>query len=282
MRHNLALICFFALAACSDYDLHTQKDPELPADPLDTADPIDPDSPVAVCDVTPNPVTPPFETATWLGEESYDPQGATLTEYKWALSSQPAGSSATMAGGNQANRAGFAADLAGEYVATLTVTTMDGRVSEPCEVTLESIPAEDLWIEMYWTESGDDMDLHLLRPGGALESDNDCYFANCTTTWGGGLDWGVGGDPNDDPSLDLDDIYNTGPENINIADPENGKFMVYVHDYPGSSYNPANTVTVNIYMGGTLEFTDTRAIAGEDSYNKIAEINWTAGTITGF
>ncbi len=290
-------------SACSDYDLVPHgDDPDKPNEdtaPLDTWVPRDTDTPaprdtsppedlipVAVCSVTPSPVAPPFESATWDGSASFDPSGGVLVHYDWVLTEQPAGSSVSMPAGD-AIRGGFIPDLAGTYVGRLVVTNDSGVDSEPCYANLESVPVENLWIEMYWEHDGDDMDLHLLAPGGSLTTNTDCYYSNCIDRR---LNWGDPAKTEDDPSLDLDDIPGTGPENINIQEPENGTYTVYVHDflysnsYDGSlnNYQPANQVTVNIYLDGSLEWTDTKGISGEESYTRFAEIDWANGTVTGF
>jgi hypothetical protein len=245
---------------------------------VDTGDSADTDpplsQPVAVCSVDPSEVLAIHESADWIGNSSYDPDGS-ITDYSWTLYSAPAGATSTMPGGT-ANRRGFTPDVAGEYIGELVVTDDDGLVSEPCYATLEATAGDGLWVETFWTNSGDDMDLHLLDDSGTLTTNSDCYFANCT--WGG-LNWGSAGVA-DDPILDLDDIPGTGPENINIDSPARGTYTVYVHDYPGSSYIGRNDVTVNVYFAGRLVWTDTRNINSEGCYEPFVEVNVPGGSTT--
>ena len=286
------LLIAICASCASDYKVHSATDDndgfvdeetevDTASPPVDTGEgaPIDPDAPVAVCTVSPDKVRPITQDATWVGRDSYDPNELPIT-YNWTLVHRPVGSAAVMPSGSGADRSGFTTDLAGEYVGRLVVTNSEGIDSDPCEVSLDSEPAEALWVEMFWENSGDDMDLHLLAPGGVLETDTDCYYGNCTPgSWTGGLDWGTIGDTSDDPTLDLDDISLTGPENINIEAPEDRTYTVIVHDYPGSVFEPANAVTINIYLNGSLEWTDTRMISGEDSYTEFASIDVAAGEI---
>ena len=249
---------------------------ETPIDSGDSGETGTPLSqPVAVCSAAPPSVEAIHESTTWVGDTSYDPDG-TIVSYSWTLVSSPAGATATMPPGT-ANRRNFTPDVAGDYVAELVVTDDDGIISEPCTATLTATAGEGLWIEMFWENSGDDMDLHLVNGSGALMSNQDCYYANCT--WAS-LDWGARGNPDDDPILDLDDIPGVGPENINIAVPSRGTYTVYVHDYPGSAYIGRNNVTVNVYEGGFLAWTDTRNINSENCYEPFVEISIPGGATT--
>ena len=144
----LALFVFFAFS-CSDYKLNGIDAPVSGADlpELDTSYPEDlpltdtgpkeheePElsQPVAVCSVTPEIISPPFEQATWIGSDSYDPSGEEITQYNWVLVSEPEGSEVIMPVG-AANRGPFIPVLAGEYIANLTVVNESGLTSDPCE-----------------------------------------------------------------------------------------------------------------------------------------------------
>jgi hypothetical protein len=256
-----------------DHDTGLATEPDAP-DAIDTDTPMD--RPEAICGVSPAVVRPVHDTALWKGSGS-DPNGYAIIDYDWALVSAPAGSSVGLYDSGRDDVV-FQADLAGVYTAQLVVTNEVGVESLPCEVDLEAIPGQALWIEMFWALSGDDMDLHLVAPGGTLGSDSDCYWDNCVPEMGG-LDWGIAGDLRDDVFLDLDDIDEKGPENINIEDPMDGLYSVVVHDWTESVQDAPNRVTVNVYLDGDRVWSDTRTITGEDSVTEFAVIDVTNGTV---
>jgi hypothetical protein len=173
-------------------------------------------------------------------------------------------------------------DLAGTYTAELTVTNTDNQQSS-CTQNIEAVPYENFRVELFWAVP-DDMDLHLLSPqaspgNGPHSAPYDCHYGNMQP------DWGVPVYPLDNPSLDLDDIDDLGPENINIVNPAvgsySGSYQVFVHDYPDTvEFYPANDVTVRIYLNGTLTKTYQFAISGEGSDYYVAKIDWPSGQIT--
>jgi len=235
------------------------------------------ENPVAICEVTPVEPYALYDEVTFIGSNSYSPSGGEIVGWEWALINKPDGSAVGMPSGG-ADRTGLVPDMVGEYTAQLVVTNDSGESSDPCLVTFSAIPSQNLWVEMYWEKPQDDMDLHLLAPGGALTTNDDCYYLNCV---GRGLDWGVGGSE-DNPSLDIDDIPGTGPENINIEEPEDDVYTVYVHDYQGSTPDvyESNNVTVNIYLSGELVWTGVKAISGDNDYVPFAVIDVPSQSVT--
>jgi hypothetical protein len=187
-------------------------------------------------------------SAAGSSSDSWSPSELT---YEWNLDGRPSGSTASLGGSGMT--ASMTLDLAGDYTVSILVQDPEGQMGEECTVTVRAIPAQDLWVEMFWTSDEEDMDLHLVVAGGAMESDNDCYYSNCTGCPGewGCPNWGSSGSM-DDPALDLDDISGTGPENINISSPAASTYTVYVHDYPGSEFFGRNPTTVRVYLEGSL------------------------------
>ncbi len=271
-------LALLPLTACPqiDYEIIPQWMPSplerLGCDPADSIGALPEDRPVAVCSASNVEMNPIFDETNFMGQESYDPNGNPIVDYQWTLVETPTGSTAPIGEGVQ-NRYGFSPDMAGNYIAQLIVTNDQCVMSDPCEVSIRAVPAEDLWIEMHWEKPGDDMDLHLVEGPAAVESDGDCYYGNCVES-DYGPDFGDGNFDGDDPHLDLDDIDGTGPENINVYAPASGIYKVIVHDYPGSVRQGDNDVTVKIHLAGELVFEETRTISGEDKYVPFAEIEW--------
>gem|GEM_PF-1751894 len=256
-------------------------------------------NPQAICTANPPTTTPPFGVTTFDGSGSTD--DGNIVSYEWTLIDYPVGSAELLVTPNSSTTE-LVTDLAGTYTAELIVTDNDGLTGS-CQVSVESIPEDDLRVEMFWTEAGDDMDLHLLPPGYwdqhgcniyssySLRSEV-CYFSNCRAGSNNlnNVDWTITRDSvnnvgyDDDPYLDLEDVSGVGPENINIEAPEvtSNEYVVVVHDYSGTG-DPtiSNSVTVNVYLDGVLVDTATKGISGEDTYQTFFAIDYAAGTVTG-
>jgi hypothetical protein len=164
------------------------------------------------------------------------------------------------------------------YVGQLEVRTTDPRtpvVTVPLTATTEPPPvtATDISLTMTWGSTPADIDLHLIAPGGTLfDAPLDNCFCNPNP------DWGVVGQPQDDPFLDRDDVVGPGPENINLTQAASGDYTVVVHSFVDT--NPSNDVTVVVNLGGTRVATVTRAITNNQRWT-VGTIRWNAVTRTG-
>ena len=265
MRTSFACIAGAAAilaAACNDSQLTTA--------------PPAPDQPVAVITSAASGYGT-LENATLDGSGSYDPDNSAsdaIVEYRWALTTAPAGSSSALVGASSS--VNLFVDVAGTYTITLVVVDQDGLESDPAEFTLEGIPFDDIHVELSWDIDVSDVDLHLVAEGGSLFHQTlDCYFGNCMT----GLEWGVAG-PAGNPTLDLDDVQGYGPENVNIEAPTDGTtYKVSVHYWSDDGLG-STTATIRIYLSGQLQFEAAQSLNATGRTWDVATIAWPSGTVT--
>jgi hypothetical protein len=168
--------------------------------------------------------------------------------YSWQLTSQPAGSHATLATPASAN-ATMQVLVSGDYTVQLSVKDASSCIGT-ASVTIHVVPSGDVHIEMTWAESCADLDLHYVQPGSQYCGGNDCFYANKNTSWGA--------------KLDVDDQWGYGPENITQANPADGKYGIWVYYFsssPDGGGGPASGScgtthpTVTVYFKGVLQGT---------------------------
>jgi hypothetical protein len=260
----------------------------------------------------------PLDVIQLDGSRSTDTDGPNgqPVQYEWVVTQRPEGSTSvpverfsnrlSPAEGGPADNAStptavFFVDLAGTYVIELRVTDSEmvsapsaSCPQAPAQVTIIANPNEDIHLQVTWNTPGDpdqtdlegsDVDIHFLHPNG-LDwfrggGTYDCYFANPTP------DWGRANNPDDNPSLDIDDTNGSGPENINLDQPENtdtlgAPYRVGVHYYRSTvgafggadAWGPSD-VRVRIYLGGVIAYDVTRRLQETNDFWEVAAILWT-------
>lgn len=225
----------------------------------------------------------PLDTAVFDGSGSYDPDGGDIVAWDWEMLEVPAGSASAVQLVTE-TQAEFFVDLAGDYRIRLTVTDDEGDTGSTT-FEFHAVPSQSLHVQLTWDTLGDtDIDLHLINTGagGSYQDDAlDCYYSNCKPdSFLGDLDWGVANVVEDNPTLDIDNISSTEPENINIVNPADGSYQVAVHFFSNSADVSTSTWTIRIYLSGELAFEQVRPVAGDGSEGalwRVATIDWAAG-----
>jgi hypothetical protein len=247
---------------------------------------------VALCTVEASGAPPitdlfvlPLATLSCNADSSQDPDG-TITEYIWTVAEAPAGSTTTFVPDNDTETA-FFVDLAGRYSLNLEVVDDRGCVSDPAQVTLVARPDEDIHVQLVWSTpadpdesdigfgAGSDLDLHVLHPNGCWEDSTwDCHFRTREPNWGNPSR------SDDDPSLDIDDTDGSGPENINLDNPESGTaYRVGVHYYNDHGYG-VSYATLRLYIFGELVFEERDKEMYDNEWWVVASVEWPSTEIT--
>jgi hypothetical protein len=158
------------------------------------------------------------------------------------------------------------------------VCSMWSRASPFC-----ATPNVGLRVEVSWDTSGDpdpgdevgsDADLHLLHPDGSGNwlGSYDCYQANATP------DWGTAGDAHD-PYLVREDADGTGPEIIQITDPQSVEYDIGVHLVDDSGFG-ASQATVTVYFDGTPVYQYPNKTIFDGEFWHLGSVEWPTGTVT--
>jgi len=173
----------------------------------------------------------------------------------------------------------FGADIplfCGAQSLILTFEGGSGRSYFNATVTQTDCTVPQFRAQLSWDTPDSDIDLHLIRPGGTVESGDDCYWANCQSTF---LEWGAAG-PAGNPILDVDDVTGYGPENIFLGSgAEVGQYTIVVHNWSGT---PNTRATVKLYFDDVeaARYTSNPLDSPSSLYWEVARVNITTKQIT--
>jgi hypothetical protein len=195
-------------------------------------------------------------------------QGA--SRYEWSLVERPQGSSAALSSLTSPTPTLFL-DLSGRYAVQLVVYDADNTPScSESRVVITASSEGGIRTELVWDVDGSDLDLHLLHPNGRWNNQPlDCYYVNPTP------DWGPAG-PVGNPSLDLDDVNGLGPENLNVAQPEDLEYTLGVHYFDDHGQGTSRA-TVRVYFDQTLAYEYlSKPLTTKDQVWEVAVLDWDA------
>ena len=244
----------------------------------------------------------PLTTLHLSASQSVPVPGSAIDAWEWTLEG-PAGSVTTFWPSASVQSPTLEANVAGTYTFRLTVHQGQLVSATPAEATVTVVPSDTIHVELTWetpndpdptdtgAEAGSDMDLHFTHPLAPARTDNtdldgdgeadpyfdtlyDCYWFNPQPHWGANA-------TADDPSLDRDDTDGAGPEVISLTTPElNAVYRVAVHYWRDHGYGHS-LATVRVRLNGTLAFERTGIELASRDLWCVADINATAGTVTG-
>ncbi len=98
----------------------------------------------------------------------------------------------------------------------------------------------DLRVTLAWDDQGSDMELHLVKAGGRINTPQDCTWYTCV---GAPANWSSV--PESNPRKDVDNVRYFGPENIYLQTAEATAYHVLV-EYWGNGAPSRNDVTVTV------------------------------------
>lgn len=163
----------------------------------------------------------------------------------------------------------------GDQLVKLVWSNPNGTYVIVYHVITSSCVDADIRVTVTWDALGRDWELHLIKPGGRINDPvTDCTWNTCIGT---PPDWGVIGDPTDDPKKDVDNTGAYGPENILLSKPENGRYYVMVEHWGAG--DPASSGEVILNIKGQVTTVSIHGLAPQHVWTA-ATIDWNDGAWT--
>jgi hypothetical protein len=173
------------------------------------------------------------------------------TSADFSVPNPPLGSTSSAVDFDVAFVAKGPAQMLSGTVAIVPAVGMPTDIALTAEVLPPSSSMTAITVTLTWNAPVD-LDLHMTRNGAQPSFDsaggdgNDCYWAKKEA------DWGVVGNPDDDPFLDKDNTNGTAPEQINLLHNVEKRFDVWVH-YTGAVNVVPTTASIALtIMGGSV------------------------------
>ena len=280
-------------------DTHVAPAPDALGEPDTLPTPAPPfEQLVPLAEVAEGLEVPP-QTLLHLSARSLEALPPGFSRWSWAVE-QPPGSASVFLPSDAVPDPTFEANVAGRYVFILTAYDGAGRAApKQAKMVVHAVPTDALHIELLWDTPGDadptnegfngfgesvgsDVDVHFLHPAAVGEGENprryfdpdyDCYWRHTNPNWAGLGD-------EHEPHLDRDDTDGAGPENVNLALPEDGlTYRVGVHYWDDWGYG-TSFGTVRVYVHGALAYEHAGVQLLNDDLWEVADILWQGGTAT--
>ena len=158
----------------------------------------------------------------------------------------------------------------GDNTVRVVCTNQSGRHVMVREVDTTCAP-KDLKVTLAWDDQGRDMELHLIREGGRINTPTDCTWYTCISNQ---PPWSP--TPDSNPHKDVDATGLLGPENIYLQTAEPISYDIMV-EYWASGQLSMNEVAISVHEQAAEKL--SRALLPHDVWH-VGTVKFPGGTFT--